>query len=78
MPTIVRSCSSAQLRPIFNCRRATVLRSTPVKFRQRFETEMIEKNDTHFFVGTVHKNPASFIVVGLFYPPKLAMNDLFA
>jgi len=48
------------------------------KFRQRFESEMIEKNDTHFFVGTVHHNPASWIIVGLFYPPKPAMNDLFA
>jgi IS1 family transposase len=47
------------------------------KFRQRFETEMIEKNDTHFFVGTVHKNPASWIIVGLFYPPKQATGDLF-
>jgi hypothetical protein len=47
------------------------------KFRQRFETEMIEKNDTHFFVGTVHKNPASFVIVGLFYPPKQATGDLF-
>jgi hypothetical protein len=47
------------------------------KFREKFETQMIEKNDTHFFVGTVHKNPASWIIVGLFYPPKPPMNDLF-
>jgi hypothetical protein len=38
------------------------------KFRQRYETEMIEKNDTHFYVGTVHKFPATWIIVGLFYP----------
>jgi hypothetical protein len=47
------------------------------KLRQRFETEMIEKNDTHFFVGTVHQHPASWIIVGLFYPPKQAIADLF-
>jgi hypothetical protein len=40
------------------------------KFRQRFETEMIEKYDTHFYVGTVHKHPGTWIIVGLFYPPK--------
>jgi hypothetical protein len=40
------------------------------KFRQRFETEMIEKNDTHFYVGTVHRFPATWIIVGLFYPPR--------
>jgi hypothetical protein len=38
---------------------------------------MIKKNDTHFFVGTVHQHPGSWIIVGLFYPPKQAMPDLF-
>jgi hypothetical protein len=47
------------------------------KFRQRFETEMIEKNDTHFFVGTMHQNPGSWIIVGLFYPPRPKTEDLF-
>ena len=28
--------------------------------------------DTHFYVGTVHRFPATWIVVGLFYPPKVA------
>jgi len=45
-------------------------RDWEAKFRQRYETEMIQKNDTHFFVGTVHKYPATWIIVGLFYPPK--------
>ena len=39
-------------------------------FRNRFETDMIEKLDTHFFVGTVHQHPSRWIIVGLFYPPK--------
>jgi hypothetical protein len=47
------------------------------KFREKFETWMIEKRDTHFFVGTVHQHPGSWIIVGLFYPPKPTMNDLF-
>jgi hypothetical protein len=46
------------------------------KFRHRFETEMIEKNDTHFFVGTIHQHPGSWIIVGLFYPPKLKQPEL--
>lgn len=46
-------------------------------FRQRFEAEMIEKFDTHFFVGTVHQHPNNWIIVGLFYPPKTATADLF-
>jgi hypothetical protein len=47
------------------------------KFRERFETEMIEKKETHFFVGTIHQHPGSWIIVGLFYPPLPAMGDLF-
>lgn len=39
-------------------------------FRRRFEEEMINKNDTHFFVGTMHQHPDVWIIVGLFYPPK--------
>jgi hypothetical protein len=46
-------------------------------FRRRFESEMINKNDTHLFVGNLHQFPASWIVVGLFYPPKLGTADLF-
>ncbi len=42
------------------------------KFRQRFEEEMIEKYDTHFFVGTIHQHPKIWIIVGLFYPPPVA------
>jgi hypothetical protein len=42
------------------------------KFRQRYEREMIEKYDTHFYVGTVHQHPHTWIIVGLFYPPRSA------
>lgn len=38
-------------------------------FRQTFETEMIERRDTHFFVGTMRTHPDRWIIVGLFYPP---------
>lgn len=41
------------------------------KFRQKFEQEMIEKNDTHFYVGTMHGHPGTWIIVGLFYPRKV-------
>ncbi len=40
------------------------------KFRQRYEEDMIRKYDTHFFVGTVHGHPQTWIIVGLFYPPR--------
>jgi hypothetical protein len=40
------------------------------KFRQRYETEMITKYDTHFYMGTVHQHPHVWIIVGLYYPPK--------
>jgi hypothetical protein len=46
-------------------------------FRQRYEREMIEKNDTHFFVGNIHQHPDNWLIVGLFYPPKPTIGDLF-
>jgi len=46
------------------------------KFRQTFETEMIEKLDTHFFVGTLKAYPNVWIIVGLFYPPQVAQASL--
>jgi len=39
-------------------------------FRNRFETDMILKCDTHFYVGTLAAHPDRWIIVGLFYPPK--------
>jgi hypothetical protein len=46
-------------------------------FRQRYEREMIDRFETHFFVGTIHRYPASWIIVGLFYPPRRQPRDLF-
>lgn len=36
----------------------------------RYETDMILNRDTHFFVGTIHGHPGTWIIIGLFYPPK--------
>jgi hypothetical protein len=46
-------------------------------FRQKYEKEMIEERDLHFFVGTVNAHPSEWIIVGLFYPPKFAPLPLF-
>jgi hypothetical protein len=46
-------------------------------FRQRYEREMIDKFETHFFVGTMHQYPTSWIIVGLFYPPRPKFGGLF-
>jgi hypothetical protein len=37
-------------------------------FKDKYETEMILAKDTHFFVGTLHEYPGTWIIVGLFYP----------
>ena len=44
-------------------------------FRNRFDFEMREKFDTHFYVGTVHGNPHSWVIVGLFYPQPETVSD---
>ena len=41
------------------------------KFRQKYETYMVNERDTHFYVGTIHQHPKEWIIVGLFYPPKV-------
>jgi hypothetical protein len=48
-----------------------------IKFRQRYEREMIEKHDTHFYVGTIYAHPNRWIIIGLFYPPKPTNLSLF-
>ncbi len=40
------------------------------KFREKFESGMQERCDTHFYVGTLHTHPNIWIIVGLFYPLK--------
>ncbi|MDO8750870.1 MAG: hypothetical protein Q7K03_06975 [Dehalococcoidia bacterium] len=40
-------------------------------FRNKYEREMKEKNDTHFYVGTVHGHPNNWVIVGLWYPRRL-------
>ena len=47
------------------------------KFRQRYEIEMVQKYDTHFFVGTVAAHPNRWIIIGLFYPPPDLQAGLF-
>jgi len=37
---------------------------------------MIDKNDTHFYVGNLHGHQDTWLIVGLFYPPK-PIGDLF-
>lgn len=39
-------------------------------FRNKYEIEMKDRFDTHFYVGTLHQFPNAWIIVGLFYPPK--------
>jgi hypothetical protein len=36
----------------------------------RFETDMILRYGTYFFVGTIHGHPGTWIIIGLFYPPR--------
>jgi hypothetical protein len=42
------------------------------KLLQRFRHDMMVRNDTHFFVGTLARFPKTWTIVGLFYPAKEA------
>lgn len=66
-------CSDWEMGEAFRKWKAKYGESWESKFRQRFETEMIQRYDTHFYVGTVAKYPSTWIIVGLFYPPRPAL-----
>lgn len=41
-----------------------------IKFHEKFEYDMLNKRDIHFYVGTIHGHPNRWIITGLFYPIK--------
>ncbi|MBR8828424.1 MAG: hypothetical protein DSM107014_11090 [Gomphosphaeria aponina SAG 52.96 = DSM 107014] len=49
------------------------------KVRQKLEDEFLEKKDLYFIVGNLNKHRNRFIIIGLFYPPLIQLNqmDLF-
>src|SRR5689334_5931600 len=72
------SCTDWEIGQSYRQWRRDYGRDWEAAFRNRYEREMIEKFDTHFFVGNLHQHPGTWIVVGLFYPPKRQpVPDLF-
>lgn len=51
--------------------RAQYGRRWEAKFREKFETWMAGR-DLHLYVGTMLKYPTQWIIVGLYYPPRIA------
>lgn len=48
------------------------------KIRQKYLTELCgNTKDTHFFVGNHSRFPGSFMVLGVFWPPKVNQSELF-
>jgi hypothetical protein len=52
-------CTDWEMAQSYRSWRRTYGNGWEAKFRQRYEAEMVEKNDTHFFVGTIHQHPGS-------------------
>jgi hypothetical protein len=71
------SCTDWEMGQFYRGCKADYVDNWEAKFRQRYEREMIEKNDTHFYVGTIHQHPNNWLIVGLFYPPRMAERGLF-
>jgi hypothetical protein len=58
--------------------RGTPREEIPDEIRRRFLGELCgEKKDTYFFVGNHSRYPASFMVLGVFWPPKTAQSVMF-
>lgn len=64
------SCTDWEMGQAFRSWREKYGNGWEVKFRQKFEQDVIIRFDTHLSVGTVSTHPASWIIVGLFYPLK--------
>lgn len=64
------SCTDWEMAESYRKWRRNYGASWEQKFRNRYEMEMIQKNDTHFYVGTLRGHPATWLIVGLFYPRK--------
>lgn len=41
-------------------------------FRQKLETDFLEKRELAFLMGTMHRFPDQWLIVGLVYPPRKA------
>jgi len=39
-------------------------------FRMKFETDFASKRDLVFLLGTIHRFPDQWLIVGIYYPPK--------
>ena len=69
------SCTDWELEESYRKWRRNYGGNWEAKFRETYEARMIFGADTHFYVGTVRHHPNSWIIVGLFYPPKEDENE---
>lgn len=59
-------------------RRRYTAEELPGKLRQKWFEEICgAKSDPHFFVGNVHQHPKTFMLLGVFYPPKGVLGQGF-
>lgn len=64
------SCHDWEIVQLYRRCRTDYGRGWEARLRRRYERDMIELCDTHFYVGTVLAHPDSWIIVGMFYPRK--------
>ena len=68
-------CADWEMASLYrNCRREYGDKWEP-KFRQKYEATMIQKLDTQFFVGTVHRW-STWIIIGVFYPTRESQTSI--
>ena len=70
-----QSCTDWEMAQAFRSWRRKYQGDWESKFREKFEEEMIHRFRTRFFVGTVHNHPNSWLIVGLWYPPRANSGD---
>jgi hypothetical protein len=62
------SCTDWEMLESFRSWKRRYREAWETKFRERYESDMIRLNDTHFFVGNQLRYPNAWLIVGIFYP----------
>lgn len=67
------SCTDWEVGELYRNCRADHGAGWEAPFRARIE-DLVGSGALHFYVGTVHRHPDTWIIVGLYYPPKATID----
>lgn len=70
---LYRNCRNRSIAPTLEGKEQEAL----IKVQQKLETEFLAKKDLYFVVGNLKNHSKTFMIIGLFYPPKSEADQVF-